>query len=396
MKTQIYTITYFDVNQKNGGAIFAKNLHLHLNDLTSFESKVYCPYRYLMVSDMKDLNNGNTFKYKIIKNFSKLKKWLIGFQCIELFVHFLRNDLNAFLLVSKLYFKVKFDKNSIFLFHDHLTLFYFSLFFSIKNRNVVLVMHNDGSPVEMVSSGLKNKFKIRILNLISSYQIKSIISDVKKTIFLCDLARNKFINLYDINLANTAVIPNGIKSNVNFIRSDSNKLRFITVCTMNERKGIETFIKCLPILNDKYKSKVDFTLIGNGPLLEELKQLQIIHKNLHVIGESNNVSYFLNKSDVFFLLSKNEGQPLSILEAMRASLFILATNVGCNASMVTPINGILVEVNHKCILKAFCDIIENWDFLKDKSVNSLQLFQSLFTEKKMYQSYIQIFKEVSL
>jgi glycosyltransferase involved in cell wall biosynthesis len=390
-KYKIITIAYFDINQKNGGAIFAKKLNDYLNHTDNFISKVYCNIR-TNVSQ----NTSSKDDEKTVSIFSFIKKKLISNKNFELLIHFIRNDINAITLITKLFFRNKIDKNSILVFHDHLSLFYFSLFFNTRNRKVILIMHNDGSPVEMVSSGLKNKFKIRILNLISTYQIKCVVSDVKKTIFLCDLARDKFINLYDVNLNNTAVIPNGINSNVNFIRTDSKKLRFITVCTMNERKGIDTFIKLLPILNNKYESKLDFTLIGNGPLLEELKQLQIIHKNLHVIGEISDVSNFLNKSDVFFLLSKNEGQPLSILEAMRASLFILATNVGCNASMVTPINGILVEVNHKCILKAFCDIIENWDSLKDKSLNSFQLFESLFTEKKMYQSYIQIFKEVSL
>lgn len=394
MKVQIITISYFDVNQKNGGAIFAKNLHLYINNSSFFESKVFCPIRGVRAYNEKELYKDNLvfhFFYKLIVTF---KNRLVGSKFIELVIHFLRNDLNAFILVLKLYLKVSFNKNSIFLFHDHLTLFYFSLLFPIRKFNVVMVMHNDGSPAEMVSSGIKSNFKSRILNLLTNCQIKSVIFNINKIIFLCDSARNKFIELYNINAENTAIIPNGIKSIGNFTKTESSKIRFITVCTMNERKGIDTFIKCLPCINEKYESKIEFTLIGQGPLLEELKHLQSIYNNINVVGESSTVSEYLHNSDVFFLLSKNEGQPLSILEALRASLFILATNVGCNASMVNENNGFLVDPNPTSIIDAFFNIIDKWDILKSKGQNSVHIYENSFTEDKMYKSYLHLFKNI--
>jgi glycosyltransferase involved in cell wall biosynthesis len=392
VKKKIYTISYFDVSQKNGGAIFAKNMNTFLNGTELFESEVYCNHRKVSVETKKGVNiNVKESSYK-----EKLKNTLKESKTFELLIHFVRNDFNAIILAFKLFLNNKINKDSILLFHDHLSLFYFALLFSIDKRKVVLIMHNDGSPVEMVSSGIKSNFKRKILNKITNYQINKIVPNVNKIVFLCDGARNKFIELYGVKIENTTTIPNGIKSFFHAQQSttSSDKIRFITVCTMNERKGIDTFIKCLPILNQNFANKIEFTLLGQGPLLNELKQLSMIHKNLNVIGESDKVAQYLCDSDVFFLLSTNEGQPLSILEALRASLFIFATNVGCNASMVTPINGLLAEVDQQSILDGFTSIIANWESLKTKREHSFKLFNDIFTEDKMYQSYLKTFTEI--
>lgn len=391
-KKNIYTIAYFDVNQKNGGAIFAKNMNTFLNETGLFESEVYCNHRKVSDENKKGINiNLKEYSFK-----EKIKNTLKEIKTFELLIHFVRNDFNAIILAFKLFLTNKINKESILLFHDHLSLFYFAFLFSLEKRKVVLIMHNDGSPVEMVSSGIKSNFKRKILNKISTFQIKAIVSKVEKIVFLCDDARNKFVELYNVNLEKTDTIPNGIKVffDTNQKTTSSDKIRFITVCTMNERKGVDTFIKCLPILNQNFADKIEFTLLGQGPLLNDLKQLSMIHNNLNVIGESDKVAQYLYNSDVFFLLSTNEGQPLSILEALRASLFIFATNVGCNASMVTPINGLLTEVDQQSILDGFTSIIDNWESLKSKGEHSFKLFNDIFTEDKMYQSYLKTFTEI--
>jgi glycosyltransferase involved in cell wall biosynthesis len=392
IKKKIYTISYFDVNQKNGGAIFAKNMNTFLNGTELFESEVYCNHKKVSVETKKGVNiNVKESSYK-----EKIKNTLKESKTFELLIHFVRNDFNAIILAFKLFLNNKIKKDSILLFHDHLSLFYFALLFSIDKRKVVLIMHNDGSPVEMVSSGIKSNFKRKIVDKISIFQIKVIVSKVKKVVFLCDNARNKFVELYGVKIENTTTIPNGIKTifDTHQQTTSSDKIRFITVCTMNERKGMDTFIECLPKINAKYDKKIDFTLIGQGPLLPDLRQLAQQYTNLNVIGESSKVSEYLSNSDVFFLLSTNEGQPLSILEALSASMYVLATNVGCNASMVTHENGLLVEKKPESIIKAFETIIENWDSIKHKGKNSLQLFEETFTEEKMFESYMNIFREL--
>jgi glycosyltransferase involved in cell wall biosynthesis len=393
LKKNISTISYFDVNQKNGGAIFAKNMDGFLNRTGEFASFVYCNKRSQISEQYKEnesakVSNGNLGQ--------RMKDSLRRSQTFELLIHFLRNDLNAILLSFRLFFNNKIKKDTIFLFHDHLSLFYFSFFFSIRKRKVVMIMHNNGSPAEMISSGIKNRTKRKVVDVISNFQMNSIVSKVDKIVFLCDNARYRFMELYDVKKEQTTTIPNGIKPFKldHSKKNNKDEIRFITVCTMNERKGIDLFIKCLPVLNEKFTSKISFTLIGQGPLLEELKHLSTLYANLNVVGESSEVSDFLDRSDVFFLLSRNEGQPLSILEALRASLFVIATDVGCNSSMINNKNGLLIDVREQSIIDAFSRVIIEWGSYKGKGENSLKLFNESFTEEKMYDSYLQIFNSL--
>lgn len=394
MKKDIVTIAYFDVNKKNGGAIFAKNLDLYLNSTVEYKSIVYCNNR----SDFSHkYSSDKKSSFLNISIFTFIKSKLNNIKTIELFVHFLRNDLIALILIVKLFFRNKIEKKSIFVFHDHLSLFYFSLFFNINNLKTVLIMHNDGSPDEMVSSGINNKWKKNVLDTFTNFQLNYTIGSISKVIFLCEKAKTKFISKYNVNTNSTYIIHNGLK-NIKFNNSffeDKNKIKFITVCTMNERKGIDIFIRCLPKINQHFENDVHFTLIGNGPLLESLKEISSRYSNVSVIGESNSVNDYLSNSDVFFLLSRTEGQPLSIVEALRASLFVIATDVGCNESMVNESNGLLVEFNDDAVIEAFTKTIANWNNLKSKGINSLKLFNEHFTEDKMYDSYINVFNSLS-
>jgi glycosyltransferase involved in cell wall biosynthesis len=390
-KKKITTISFFDINHKNGGAIFAKNMDCFLNGTDEFISEVYCNKR-------NSIHEEQTSSNKVQKSFLKSKVIQIIYffkksTTFELFVHFLRNDLNAIILVFKLFFSNKVEKESILLFHDGISLFYFSLFFSLKKRKVVLIMHNNGSPVEMATSGIKNEFKRKILAKIVNSQINASIIKVNKVVFLCDSSKFNFIKLHKIKIEQTITIPNGIKSlpvnNLN--KKTDDRIEFITVCTMNERKGIDILIDVLPIINQNFGSKINFTILGQGPLLNDLRDLSTHYNNINVVGESSLVTNYLEQSDVFFLLSRSEGQPISILEALRSSLFVIATNVGCNSSMVNKNNGLLVLPNKESIVDAFSLVITNWEQFKDKRQNSLNLFNEHFTEEKMFNSYLQIF-----
>ena len=72
-------------------------------------------------------------------------------------------------------------------------------------------------------------------------------------------------------------------------------------------------------------------MVGDGPLRGELQllaeQLQL-GERLQFLGERKDVAELLSQADVFVLASKWEGLPVSILEAMRAGLPVVATDVG--------------------------------------------------------------------
>lgn len=77
--------------------------------------------------------------------------------------------------------------------------------------------------------------------------------------------------------------------------------------------------------------------VGDGPCRNELEDLSIkLGLNEHVIfcGMQQDVSAYLSASDIFVLCSLSEGISMAILEAMAASLPVVATAVGGNIALV--------------------------------------------------------------
>jgi glycosyltransferase involved in cell wall biosynthesis len=86
-------------------------------------------------------------------------------------------------------------------------------------------------------------------------------------------------------------------------------------------------------------------MVGSGSLHESIRlQVETLDLGQLVIlaGERHDIPQLLASSDIFVSSSHREGLPLSLLEAMMASLPIVATSVGDVPNVVTEEMGIVV------------------------------------------------------
>ncbi len=93
-----------------------------------------------------------------------------------------------------------------------------------------------------------------------------------------------------------------------------------------EPKDHETLFRALTTLPE-----VEVDLVGDGPDMEEAMALANrlqLGPRVHFLGQRLDVPEILARSHIFVLCSRWEGFPRSTLEAMRAGLPVVVSNVG--------------------------------------------------------------------
>ena len=143
------------------------------------------------------------------------------------------------------------------------------------------------------------------------------------------------------------VIPNGIEMKRFILHREKMNDVPIIVSTgrLSQEKGYPILIQALKILKNQ---GIQFKCIiaGDGPEQNSLKALVLrleLQADVDFYGYVENVALILKSGDIFVLPSFQEGLPLSLLEAMAASLPVVASAVGGMPEMLTPDIGWIVE-----------------------------------------------------
>ena len=128
-------------------------------------------------------------------------------------------------------------------------------------------------------------------------------------------------------------------------------LRIICVARLDAPKDHALLLDALVMLKDL---PWVLEVIGDGPLTQALQQKTSdlgLASRVEFSGLCNDVPSRLAGSDVFVLASGWEALPLSILEAMRAGLPVVASDVGGVSESVTDgVTGFLVPKGDKAVL----------------------------------------------
>jgi glycosyltransferase involved in cell wall biosynthesis len=111
-------------------------------------------------------------------------------------------------------------------------------------------------------------------------------------------------------------------------RPDGAPVRLVMVARFGAQKDHPTLLRALADLRDV---PWDLDLIGEGPLMAQTRDLAAslgIAERVRFLGQRIDVDRLLAAAHISVLATNWEGFPLSILEAMRAGLPMIATDVG--------------------------------------------------------------------
>ncbi len=103
--------------------------------------------------------------------------------------------------------------------------------------------------------------------------------------------------------------------------------RFLMVARFSEQKDQNILLRAFAHIEEE--AFVD--LVGTGPLMgrtQELCRALKLENRVQFLGDRHDVAQLLQRAAGFVLSTHYEGLPISILEAMRAGLPVIATDVG--------------------------------------------------------------------
>lgn len=150
---------------------------------------------------------------------------------------------------------------------------------------------------------------------------------------------------YIIGYEKSVILKNSVAVN-SVVNKDYSCLNMLYLGAINSNKGIFELIESLSRLKILHPSlKLD---IGGSGEVERMKkmitQLQLEDNVVfHGWVDSKKKTELLESATVFVLNSKNEGLPMSILEAMSYAIPIISTNVGGIPSLISnQVEGILI------------------------------------------------------
>jgi len=151
----------------------------------------------------------------------------------------------------------------------------------------------------------------------------------------------------------------------------------------------------------KEAGNAKFVLVGDGPLMEKCRnfvETEGLQENILLLGEKSPLEAreLFFAFDVFVLLSKFEGMPITVLEAMFAGLPIIASKVGGIGELVEEGKGefLIGHSDKGALLKEkMLYLIKNPQIRNQMGEYNFQKARENFTLNRMVKGYEQLYQQ---
>jgi len=208
-----------------------------------------------------------------------------------------------------------------------------------------------------------------------------------------------------------SVIPNGIETGEKYSRSNESKKRLadefgftankpviVMVSNCNRPvKRVDLLVESAPLVLKEHNAV--FIVVGDGYLRTGLEkraaELGVGHKIIFV-GHRSDIAAILAGSDIFVNTSDSEGLSNSIMEAMRAELPVVVSDVEGNRQLVTPdISGCFFKAgDFQQLSRKLVYLIENQETGRQMGARGKEAVASNFGEEMMVQKFEELYRSL--
>lgn len=269
---------------------------------------------------------------------------------------------------------------------------------------IILFQHTDGIPLRMLTESLPGLKDSKYLDGLKS-ELDQIVERVDRLVFIARIGQTNCLKHYPQRTHDdTSVIINGIDKlspsqslEVAQIKEKGKKYKYRLCCTgtVSYRKGQRIIIMAISKLPEDLRKQISVDFIGDGAekqMLENLSADLGMTDQVHFLGNKPNkdVYKYLAENNVYVLMSKNEGLPISIIEAMRVGLPIISTRVSGIPELVEDgYNGFLLNPD----VDELADLLRRLpEFdLEKMGRNSMIRFENEFTFERMEREFCDMY-----
>lgn len=239
----------------------------------------------------------------------------------------------------------------------------------------------------------KNVFIKKILVKLYSYLV-FYFSD--KIVVTTSFIKNNLVKNFFINKKKIFINPNFIDTKL-FNNKHINKTiqlkNFISISRLDDQKNLDFLFNEISLAN----AKLD--LIGLEKKTDYYQEIKKKYSSINFLGliDNQNIKKKFIKYDAFILLSKFEGNPKSLLEAMSCGMLVVGSNVdGINNVIRHGKNGFLIDLKTGGLLELIKDIKNKKFNIKKIRENSRKFVIKNHSLKKIMNNEEFIYNSINL
>ncbi len=256
--------------------------------------------------------------------------------------------------------------------------------------NIILIISTHVNLYEHIYSGRNKLFSLFLLSIIKWLYPKAnlhVAPSLELTINI-----KKIINS-DHFITKTIPYPIDRREIVRLSKKIKNKNKYTltTFSRLNEQKNVDLLIESIIFFNKIHDEKISLQIVGDGELKKSIQTKYILNKDIKFVGWQTNPFPYLITAKIFILISKYEGFPFSLLEAMTLGKPVISSDVNYGPREIIGKNefGLLTKNTIKNISKAISIMLirKNLNFYKKQSV----IRAKDFDRAKLSNQYLSLF-----
>ncbi|MEA5527912.1 glycosyltransferase family 4 protein [Nodularia spumigena] len=178
--------------------------------------------------------------------------------------------------------------------------------------------------------------------------------------------------------------------------ADSEPVKIVMVARFDKQKDHYTLLQAFQRV-----SGAQLNLVGDGPGLDNIKNLAVklgLSQTVNFLGFRQDIPQVLAQAQIFALISHWEGFPLTIIEAMRAGLPVIASDVGGAAEAIDEgVSGFTIPRGDVHTLEdRLKQLIKNAELRYKMGTAARQRYEQEFTFDHMFTQTYQTYENVLL